>query len=68
MRAFNSLTTQDKERIYSCARMGITDCKICSDFDISEDDLLRAIDEVHVELQRRRGYQKIYITRNTKKG
>lgn len=57
MRAYSSLTQEDKEKIYSLARSGVSDECLCNMYSVDEDFLLRIYDEVLVELQRRRGYK-----------
>lgn len=68
MRPFKLLTSQEKAWIYELSRDGISDEDLCDKFELEEDELLVVFDEVHVAIQRSKGYQKIYITRNTKKG
>lgn len=57
MRSYTSLTQEDKEKIYSLARAGVTDAVLCARYAVDEAMLLRVYDEVLCELQVRRGYK-----------
>lgn len=57
MRSYGSLSAEDKEKMYSLARAGVSDSVLCDKYKISEDMLLRVFDEMLVTLQRRRGYK-----------
>ena len=63
MRAFSTITSEEKERIYSHARAGVPDCALCAKYDVDEAILWRIYDEVLVELQRRRGYKGCYTVK-----
>lgn len=56
MRAYSSISWEQKEKIYSLARAGVSDAALCERYDVDEAILLRMYDEVLCELQRRRGY------------
>ena len=57
VRSYTSLTQEDKEKIYSLARAGVSDDVLCSRYRVDEAMLLRIYDEVLCELQVRRGYR-----------
>lgn len=63
MRAWAGITKDEKERIYSLARAGVTDDALCKKFDVDEAMLLRIYDEVLCDLQRRRGYKGLYTSK-----
>lgn len=56
MKAYSSFSWEQKEKIYSLARAGVSDEALCKRYDVDEAILLRMYDEVLCELQRRRGY------------
>lgn len=56
MKAYSSFSWEQKEKIYSLARAGVSDAALCERYDVDEAILLRMYDEVLCELQRRRGY------------
>ena len=56
MKAYSSFSWEQKEKIYSLARAGVSDEALCERYDVDEAILLRMYDEVLCELQRRRGY------------
>lgn len=56
MKAYSSFSWEQKEKIYSLARSGVSDEALCERYDVDEAILLRMYDEVLCELQRRRGY------------
>ena len=56
MKAYSSFSWEQKEKIYSLARAGVSDATLCKRYDVDEAILLRMYDEVLCELQRRRGY------------
>lgn len=56
MKAYSSFSWEQKEKIYSLARAGVSDGALCERYDVDEAILLRMYDEVLCELQRRRGY------------
>lgn len=59
MRSYAGFTQEEKEQVYSLARAGVPDEVICRRYDIDEDFLLRVIDDVFVNLQKKRGYNGI---------
>lgn len=63
MRAFSTITSEEKERIYSLARAGVPDAVLCHKYDVDEAILWRIFDEVLVELQKRRGYKGCYTVK-----
>lgn len=64
MRAFSTLSSEEKEKIYSLARAGVPDSVLCEKYDVDEDFLLRVLDEVFVSLQKKRGYTGIYCQKD----
>lgn len=61
MRAFSTLSSEEKEKIYSLARAGVPDSVLCEKYDVDEDFLLRVCEEVFVQLQERRGYRGAFV-------
>lgn len=59
MRSYAGFTQEEKEQVYSLVRAGVPDDVICRRYDIDEDFLLRVIDDVFVNLQKKRGYKGI---------
>lgn len=56
MRAFSTLSSEEKEKIYSLARAGVPDEVLRERYNVDDAILLMIYDEVLCELQRRRGY------------
>ena len=61
MRAYSSFTAEEKEKIYSLARAGVSDDAIAARYNIDEHFLLRICEEVFVQLQERRGYRGAFV-------
>ena len=60
MRAFSTLSNEEKEKIYSLARAGVPDSVLCEKYDVDEDFLLRVYEDVFASLQERRGYKGVF--------
>lgn len=56
MRNHKTITIDEKERIYSLSRAGLTDDALCERFNVSHDCLLLIIEDAFMELQTRRGF------------
>lgn len=60
VRAFSTLSREEKEKIYSLARAGVPDSVLCEKYDVDEDFLLRVYEDVFASLQERRGYKGVF--------
>lgn len=56
MRAYSAMSLEEKEKVYSLARAGVTDDCLCERFELSHDCLLLVIEDAFMELQSRRGF------------
>lgn len=68
MRSYKDIEFEEKEKIYSLARAGVSDDALCVKFCINEAMLLMIFDEVHVKLQNRRGYKGIFTYKSFFRG